>query len=312
MQSRKPIWIPKNYLSQFNDYLVVPIRNHLRRRHWFFNLVQLSGIVLAVYWWRELPVPGYAIGVLAVLAAVMSVHGEMRSGHKVLWMLLIGAFLFLEFRAITKDRGDFARDETSRRQQENDKFKAIADGLVASIQQSQIQFAATMSRTQAMLRKEQKITETTNKSLDQLTGGGQFCYLMAIEPVRLNDGRLAFQLAKMNSGPLPLDVCHVLIHEDFPPKSAADAARLMNVIVDRQLGPLPPGKVSGTQGTLGFSTDIILPEGSYYIQINTRNNRFYENLAIHPNVKDKGLEDIEVRDQKYNLVYSEPAPKQPK
>jgi hypothetical protein len=86
------------------------ISHHLRR-HWFFSLVQLGAVAWAVVWWRSLPVPGYAIGVLAVLAAVMSVHIEvgMAWWQKALWMLLMGGFLFLEFRAIEKDRRDLYR-----------------------------------------------------------------------------------------------------------------------------------------------------------------------------------------------------------
>jgi len=118
----------------------------------------------------------------------------------------------------------------------------------------------------------------------------------------LNDGQIVFEVAKMNSGPLPLDICHVLVQRNLPIKSQEDAFRAMQVIVDRQLGPLPPGKDKG------FATDIFLPEGSYYLQINTRNNRFYETLTMHTNPI---LEEIEVRDEKWNIVYSE-SKKEPK
>jgi len=111
---------------------------------------------------------------------------------------------------------------------------------------------------------------------------------------------------KMNSGPLPLDVCHVLIHENFQIKSATDAERAFQVLFDEQLGPLPPGKIAGKSGTQGFGTNIVVPEGSYYIQINTRNDRFYETLTIHPNVPGKGLETIEVRNEQWKVVHSEP------
>jgi hypothetical protein len=119
------------------------LRSYLRHQ-WFFNLVQLAGVGCAIHWWRHLPVPGYAIGVLAVLAAVMSVHGKMQRWQKVMWMLLIGAFLLLEFRAIDKDRTDFARGDSSRRQQETQQFQSIANGLTASLEQSQRHFDATM------------------------------------------------------------------------------------------------------------------------------------------------------------------------
>src|SRR5271155_3481453 len=89
---------------------------HLRQ-HWFFDLVQIGAILLAVYWSRtnQLPVPGWAIGILALLAAVMSLHTSMGKWHKAIWILLMGLFLLIEFRAIAKDRNDFALAEKNRR-----------------------------------------------------------------------------------------------------------------------------------------------------------------------------------------------------
>jgi hypothetical protein len=109
------------------------------------------------------------------------------------------------------------------------------------------------------------------------------------------------QLHSHPNGPLPLDVCHVLIHDNSPVRSAADALRNMQSLFDAQLGPLPPGEVKGKSGTEGFGTNMAVPEGSYYIQINTRNDRFYETLTIHPNVPGKALETIEVRNERGKL-----------
>lgn len=137
------------------------LRGHMRR-HWFFNLVQVIAVATMLYWWRHLPATGYAIGVLAVIAAVMSVHGEMRPWQKVIWMLLVGAFLFLEFRAINKDRADFAKAEADRVAKEHQQFQTIAVGVKETIANSDRQFAATMSRF--------------NETLNTLTGDGSYCY----------------------------------------------------------------------------------------------------------------------------------------
>ena len=83
--------------------------------------MQLSSLLLFVYWWycHSLP-PGYAIGVLAVLAAAMSIHLEakMQWWEKSIWMLLMGAFLILELRAIS------AQEEVHK--------KELADQLAAN------------------------------------------------------------------------------------------------------------------------------------------------------------------------------------
>jgi hypothetical protein len=123
-------------------------------------------VVWAVVWWRGLPVPGYAIGVLALLAAVMSVHIEvgMAWWQKALWMLLMGGFLFLEFRAINKDREDYTAAEKARRDEERKQFQGIADGISVTIENSNRQFAETMSGIK--------------QNINTITGGKSFCYLM--------------------------------------------------------------------------------------------------------------------------------------
>jgi hypothetical protein len=101
MADRVPLW-------RSHNRWVVPLREHYRR-YGVFEAVQLAAIVLVVYWSIHLPVPGYAIGVVAILAAAMTVQGEMLKCHKVVWMLLMGGFLLLEFRAINKDRDENQR-----------------------------------------------------------------------------------------------------------------------------------------------------------------------------------------------------------
>lgn len=118
------------------------------RLQWFFYLAQLVAIAVIIRWWNNLPVPGYAIGVLAVAAAVMSVHGRMRWWQKVTWMLIIGAFLFLEFRAIDKDRKLFADDQAMQRDKEQDRFKRLLnnqnDNFNKMLTQAQADFSATI------------------------------------------------------------------------------------------------------------------------------------------------------------------------
>ena len=83
----------------------------------------------AYWWWRHLPSPGYAIAVVALVAAVMSVHGEMRGPQKAIWLLLIGVFMIIEFRAIKEDR--MATEEHQRLIEKEDRasFQKIVDKL---------------------------------------------------------------------------------------------------------------------------------------------------------------------------------------
>ena len=133
-------------------------------RHWFFFLVQCSASVWVGWWLRYLPPPGYGIGLLAVLAAAMSLHVEMRNWQKAVWMLLIGACLFLEFRAIEHDRTENNSANTKARNEENEKFDQIAQSMKRSIANNQEQFNATMTRT--------------NRILDNVTGGTSYAVLL--------------------------------------------------------------------------------------------------------------------------------------
>jgi len=171
------------------------VRSHLQH-HLLFYLAQLGAVALAIHWWRNLPAPGYAVAVLAFLAAVMSIHGDMRPWQKAVWMLLIGACLVVEFRAITKDRADYADAEERRRKDaeatrhgENDRFDSIANSLNANIQISQQHFSAMMLRME-------RAAKSQKQTFDWISGGDAFVTVMV-------DIR-TLQLEVVTQGPQPL------------------------------------------------------------------------------------------------------------
>ncbi len=244
--------------------------------------------------------PGVFIAFLAFVTAFVAFRVE-KAGRleKGIWTFAFLLLLVAEIWMMGIDRTKHDKEQADARAEQLRKFQDIADQITSSNDLSKRHFDATMSTMEGLI-------STGNKSLAQETGNGQFCYLTAFPAAGTAKSRVVFHLMKMNSGPLPLDVCHVLIHDNAPIRSAADAQRAFEILYDQQLGPLPPGKIAGRSGTEGFGTNMAVQEGSYYIQINTRNDRFYETLTIHPNIPGKGLETIEVRDQKWKVVYSEP------
>jgi hypothetical protein len=121
------------------------------RRHFVFEALQVSALIVAMWWWCNLPVPGYSVAVIAALAAAMSIHGEMKPWHKAIWMLLIGAFLILEFRAINKDRREYSQTESAKRIEESAAFQSIASGIDKTISSSDKHFNATMGKTTDVL-----------------------------------------------------------------------------------------------------------------------------------------------------------------
>jgi hypothetical protein len=134
--------------------------------HPIFLLLQLSALALFLYWlpWVHLPLPGFGIAVVAVLAAAMSLQGEIPQAQKAFWMLIIGAFVVTEFRAIRKDRDEYAKAEASRRTQERESFKGIADGITRAIADSDKNFNNVMDKT--------------NQVLANITGGNSFGFVV--------------------------------------------------------------------------------------------------------------------------------------
>ena len=94
---------------------------------------QAAASLLALYFWLHIPAPGYAVGCLAVVAALMSLHKQMHLGHKAVWILIMGALLCLEFRAIDKDREENQEQQARIRMQEAQSFKAIMDQEQANL-----------------------------------------------------------------------------------------------------------------------------------------------------------------------------------
>ena len=146
--------------------------------------------VVAVYWLHTTPLPGRAIGVLAVVAGVISVR-DVKVLGKITWVILLVAFLFAEFRAIGKDRQEAQRaaDQDLQEQREhfqrvldreNQDFQVTASRLALAYQQSQTQFSETMkqfshsnseegrrfgvlaAKSQELFRHEEQLSEATS------------------------------------------------------------------------------------------------------------------------------------------------------
>jgi hypothetical protein len=124
--------------------------------HRLFLILQVVAGLWAFYLFIYLPNPGWAVAILAGVAAAMSIHGNMRGWQKAIWMILIGLLLVVELRSISKDRSDSdTRALGDRRAQDlafksvrdvqDADFKATADGLKTAI--SGIQSTLNMANT---------------------------------------------------------------------------------------------------------------------------------------------------------------------
>lgn len=178
------------------------------------GVIMLGGsLVWCAFLYFHLRAPGKAIGVLAVMATLMALRGEMGHREKSLWMLALFAFLFIEFRAINKDRTDHDLEVRAEREQFGANFKSIAEGLNTSITTSQKQFEAMMRRT--------------NSVLTSVTGGTAFAVVMPSTFVR---GDNEFPLLIENHGDQILTGVTVTVYKYgvFTPGTSGEIVQSVN------------------------------------------------------------------------------------
>jgi hypothetical protein len=184
-----------------------------RKKHPILNAVffvlELTCIPL-ILWWipsSHLPLPGWAVAFMAIAAAAMSVHDDMKPWQKGVWMLIIGAFLITELRAINKDRAesnaqalrDRLAQETAfgavRRAQDID-FAATAGALSKSIELSDQNFHTTMTQTDKLLLSSNKTAQIAARAVDaaaqsvEAVTGGKSYPRMLLSTYRDSSGKV--------------------------------------------------------------------------------------------------------------------------
>ncbi len=211
------------------------LRDFVEKKHRIFTAIQMLGICVALafsvlaWFFGWYPHPGISVAVLAVLAAAMSIQPEMKGSHKAAWMLLFGAFLAIEFLAISQE----AKQESTARDAENGQFDSIARGLQQSIMQSGYQFKETMQAYSSAESARQKQFEATTNQFDQINGGEQRRFDALIDHEEKLAESLNGTLVPGNE-PTPANNCP---DEEIPPKSVRvfiGDAKVQNVnVVDR-------------------------------------------------------------------------------
>jgi hypothetical protein len=145
--------------------------------HRFFLAIKLFFCALAIWWLHSIPTPTKAGIIIAVVAVVMSLQGEMRPWQKAAWFLLIAAFVAIEFRSIDKDRADYESEQANVRTTEANNFNAIAEGIKRAIHESQAQFKATMESSDRVMGLQVDALNRLSTNLNTLTGDDSYCYL---------------------------------------------------------------------------------------------------------------------------------------
>lgn len=173
------------HLPKFADHLRRATEHLRENRIWpyLFRVTQFGSLLLFLRWWWHIPPPGYAVGVLAVLAAVMSLHIEakMQWWEKSFWMLLMGSFLVLEFKAIRQDRTEQDSKHQTELAAQAEKNKETIETILRThnetMAQNQKQFGDTVSKMNGLADKSKQnidlaagISQRSERTLNGVEG----------------------------------------------------------------------------------------------------------------------------------------------
>lgn len=255
---------------------------------WGLAIWQGLFVTIVSYWILRPLSSGVAAAVSGLAAALMAVRAEKWGRiEKIGWILIVTILVMVAIRSVQRERDQHDSEQVAIRLGQDKHFEAV-------LALNQRDFDATMTRITSLLIKETEIAETTHESLEQITGGRQFCYLTVLDVLQSG-----YSLAPVNSGPIPLTQCYVAIHSNLDPGTPGWPLANFQVIFARELGPLPPGP-----SRMLIKVPIVVPSGNYFIDIFTRDQMFTEFLKINPGYPKNGkpLETIEVRGGKPDRV----------
>lgn len=115
---------------------------------------------------------GKAIAALAVGASLMSLRMEVNGIEKTAWMLVLFAFLYIEFKAIDRDKiyNDNVQDTILKQEKQNlkqqeEQFNTTLGTLLNSQQQERQNFNGVIDKQNELFNHEVELTESTSGRL---------------------------------------------------------------------------------------------------------------------------------------------------
>jgi hypothetical protein len=109
------------------------------------------------YWNLHVPSPGKSVAVLAIVAAIMAVVGEMKGKEKIAWILLLFGFLHVELNSIDKERAAAETIRSIAVAQETKQFSDIGAGIKQAIQEGSEHFKAEKLTLAQLLAKNDQL-----------------------------------------------------------------------------------------------------------------------------------------------------------
>ncbi|MGA8151812.1 MAG: hypothetical protein WB952_12740 [Terriglobales bacterium] len=237
----------------------------------------LALLGLGIWWNFRLPSTGKGGLFLAIGAVLMPLFWEkIGVAGKMTWVAMLFVLLAVEYRAIDKDRDDFAAAEAKRQKEERQEFSKIGDAITTNVQKlldhSDEQFKATLAEQakhfDATMAKEQV-------SINEVTGGNSYAIVFP-----------DFSPTGKNTFPLVVTVCtrcqysipnaRVNLQTGSPPLGLPGIGSLI------YYGAIDPNFTVGTSGTI---TPTMTGESVYTIIVFARNKPTRETLRVRFNPK---------------------------
>jgi hypothetical protein len=218
----------RGIIKGIDAYTDTKLRAEWNSAGWMARLGLLFGVATCGYFLVVPPAPGVGIAVLGAVAGFMSLI-HMSHREKTAWTLIIFCLLWIELKAISRDRNEHDRKEREARSEEVRHSQLIANGINTTVAKGQQQFDTTMKSVQ-------KIIASESESLKSITGGDSFCYLM---PYPISDRDAIGVL--IHSGKYPIyDLSLRIVDLHLFKQSVARGSALAALGMDYNLGNLAP------------------------------------------------------------------------
>jgi len=225
-----------------------------------------SGTLAAIWTWWTVPAPGVSIAILGLVAAVMSLRGEMRPLEKAAWMLIISGLLVSEIQSIRTDRRQADEQAKSDRQIQDEAFRKV--------------LRKEDDQLQRTLQGFEMVRRMAKTSIENQTGGDSYAYVTP----------------QIGVSPTPLTIYNYgtntltgVLVEILPPTQGLE--NYINAVlnpVEIEVGTLHPG-TSGTAGPRVLKGYLIDPHqitatAQYQVRIYSQNFTVTQVLFFKPGV----------------------------
>jgi len=104
------------------------------------------------------------------------------------------ALLLLELKSVYQERNEHDRDQASARAQETENFRKIATSLQTAIEENEREFNRIINQQSdqfdSTMRETRLVLQSSNQSLNVMTGSGSYFYLMPNQPMDMPNGTI--------------------------------------------------------------------------------------------------------------------------